>query len=133
MLAVRDTAFARGSEFEIRDLFFNVPARRKFLKSEATESYHIANLVTHYALANPAVSFSLTNNGRESIRVTRALELRERAYQLFGDEFIGGLIEILGRSGEMQVSGFVSSPSAVRTTRDSQYFFVNRRYVKDRL
>src|ERR1051326_3792017 len=64
MLNVRDIAFARGTELEIRDLFFNVPARRKFLKSEATESFHIANLVTHYALANPKLAFTLINNGR---------------------------------------------------------------------
>src|SRR5262245_534164 len=89
MLNVRDVAFARGAEFEIRDLFFNVPARRKFLKSEATENFHIANLVTHYALANPQLAFTLLSNGRESIRVTPVNDLRERAYQLFGGEFIG--------------------------------------------
>jgi DNA mismatch repair protein MutL len=133
MLHVRDCAFARGAEFEIRDLFFNVPARRKFLKSEATESYHIANLVTHYALANPQLSFTLTNNNRESIRVTPVSSLRERAYQLFGGEFIGDLIEVLSESGEMRVGGYVSSPSATRTTRDSQYFFINGRYVRDKV
>ncbi|MEP7336706.1 MAG: DNA mismatch repair endonuclease MutL, partial [Acidobacteriota bacterium] len=133
MLHVRDCAFSRGAEFDIRDLFFNVPARRKFLKSEATESYHIANLVTHYALANPQLAFTLTNNSRESIRVTPAANLRERAYQLFGNDFIGDLIEVLSNTGEMQVRGFVSSPSATRTTRDSQYFFINGRYVRDKV
>src|SRR5262245_5374594 len=133
MLNVRDIAFARGAEFEIRDLFFNVPARRKFLKSEATESFHITNLVTHYALANPQLSFTLTNNNRESIRVTPAGDLRERAYQLFGGEFIGDLIEVLIERDEMLVRGFVSSPSSTRTTRDSQYFFINGRYVRDKL
>ncbi|MCI0336054.1 MAG: DNA mismatch repair endonuclease MutL [Acidobacteria bacterium] len=133
MLKVRDIAFTRGAEFEIRDLFFNIPARRKFLKSEATESFHIANLVTHYALAHPQLSFTLTNNNRESIRVTPTTNLRERAYQLFGGEFIGDLIEVLAESGEMQVRGFVSSPSATRTSRDSQYFFINGRYVRDKV
>jgi len=133
MLNVRDIPFSRGAEFEIRDLFFNVPARRKFLKSEATESFHITNLVTHYALANPQLSFTLSNNNRESIRVTPAPDLRERAYQLFGGEFIGGLIEAIGESGEMRVRGFVSSPSSTRTTRDSQFFFINGRYVRDRI
>ncbi len=113
MLNVRDIAFTPGAEFEIRDLFFNVPARRKFLKSEATESFHIANLVTHYALANPHLSFKLLNNNRESIRT--------------------GLIEVGGESGEMRVRGFVSSPSATRTTKDSQYFFINGRYVRDKV
>jgi DNA mismatch repair protein MutL len=133
LLAVRDTAFSQGTEFEVRDLFFNVPARLKFLRSDKTESYHVTNLVTHYALAHPSISFSLTSNGREVIRVTPAPELRERAYQLFGEEFIGDLIEVAGSAGEMRVSGFVSSPSAVRSTRDNQYFFVNRRYVRDPL
>jgi DNA mismatch repair protein MutL len=133
MLGVRDIAFTPGAEFEIRDLFFNVPARRKFLKSEATESFHIANLVTHYALANPHLSFKLLNNNRESIRTTPAADLRERAYQLFGGEFIASLIEVGGESGEMRVQGFVSSPSATRTTKDSQYFFINGRYVRDKV
>ena len=133
MLNVRDIAFARGAEFEIRDLFFNVPARRKFLKSEATESFHITNLVTHYALSNPQLSFTLTNNNRESIRVTPASDLRERAYQLFGADFIGDLIEVLIERDEMLVRGFVSSPSSTRTTRDSQFFFINGRYVRDKL
>ncbi len=133
MLNVRDVAFARGAEFEIRDLFFNVPARRKFLKSEATENFHIANLVTHYALANPQLAFTLLSNGRESIRVTPVNELRERAYQLFGGEFIGNLIEVLAESGELRVRGFVSSPSATRTTKDSQFFFINGRYVRDKV
>jgi DNA mismatch repair protein MutL len=133
LLNVRDIAFSRGAEFEIRDLFFNTPARRKFLKTEATESYHIANLATHYALANPQLSFTLMNNNRESLRVTPAADLRERAYQIFGGEFIGDLIEVMGESGEMRARGFVSSPSATRTNRDSQYFFINGRYVRDKI
>src|SRR5262245_7117678 len=133
MYKVRDIAFSHGTEFDIRDLFFNVPARRKFLKSEATESYHIANLVTHYALANPQLSFILTNNNRESLRVTPAADLRDRAYQLFGGEFIGDLIEVLAESGGMKARGFVSSPSATRTSRDSQFFFINGRYVRDKI
>lgn len=133
MLRVRDTAFPRGSEFEIRDLFFNVPARQKFLKSEGTENSHIANLVTHYALANPRVSFSLIINGRESIQATPSSDIRERAYQLFGAGFIDDLIEVSGRMGDLGVRGFVSSPSITRSNRDSQYFFINGRYVRDKI
>lgn len=133
MMGVRDIAFAHGAEFEIRDLFFNVPARRNFLKSEGTESFHITNLVTHYALANPGHSFTLTNNGRDSIRVSPASDLRERAYQLFGGDFIGDLIEVLMERSGMKVRGFVSSPSSTRTTKDSQFFFINGRYVRDKV
>src|SRR5262245_21624060 len=69
LLAVRDVAHPGGTEIEVKDLFFNMPARRKFLKSDTTESYHITNLVQHYALAKPQISFLLVNNGRDSIRV----------------------------------------------------------------
>src|SRR5262245_66129745 len=89
--------------------------------------------MTHYALANPKLSFTLTNNNRESLRVAPAADLRERAYQIFGGEFIGDLIEVLAESGEMRARGFVSSPSATRTNRDSQYFFINGRYVRDKI
>ncbi len=133
LLNVKEAAFTRGTEFEIRSLFFNVPARLKFLKSEATESFHIANLVTHYALANPKIAFTLTNNGRESISASPVETLRERAYQLFGGDFVDALIEVFGEVGSIRVSGFVSSPSVVRSTRDSQYFFVNGRFVRDKV
>ncbi len=133
LLNVKEAAFSRGTEFEIRSLFFNVPARLKFLKSEATESFHITNLVTHYALANPQIAFTLTNNGRESIQTTPVETLRERAYQLFGGDFVNALIEVFGEAGELKITGFVSSPSVTRTTRDSQYFFVNGRFVRDKV
>lgn len=133
VLGVRDIAFSQGAEFEIRDLFFNIPARRKFLKTDATESYHIINLVTHYALANPGLAFTLLNNDRESIRVSPATGPLERAYQLFGADFIGSLIEVRRENGGMKVHGFVSSPAMVRQNRDSLYFFINGRYVRDKL
>src|SRR6266545_3961651 len=132
-VAGTEVEISGGRLLNVRDIFFNVPARRKFLKTEATESYHIANLMTHYALANPQLSFTLTNNNRESLRVAPAADLRERAYQIFGGEFIGDLIEVLAESGEMRARGFVSSPSATRTNRDSQYFFINGRYVRDKI
>src|SRR6185503_14394603 len=84
LVAVRDIAWPCGAEFEVKDLFFNIPARRKFLKSDATESFHITNLVQHYALANPQLAFLLVNNGREAIRVAPASSLKERAYQILG-------------------------------------------------
>src|SRR5918995_217423 len=88
MRDVKDAAHPRGTTLSVRDLFFNIPARRKFLRSEATESFHLTNLVTHYALAHPEVEFVLTNNGRESLRCPPARDLRERAYQIFGADFV---------------------------------------------
>src|SRR5919206_3256500 len=133
MRDVKTAAHPRGTTITVRDLFFNVPARRKFLRSEATESFHLTNLVTHYALAHPEISFALTNNGREVLRASEAANLRERAYQIFGSEFLESLLEVGGEAGVARVGGYVSAPRARRTTRDAQYLFVNGRYVRDRL
>ncbi len=134
MRDVQDAAHPRGTTIAVRDLFFNVPARRKFLRSEATETFHLTNLVTHYALAHPEIAFTFTNNGREVLRATSAQNLRERAYQIFGAEFLDNLLEVNGGHSQVaRVSGYVSAPRDRRTTRDSQYLFVNRRFVRDRL
>src|SRR5205085_2001540 len=134
MRDVQPAARPRGTTVTVRDLFFNVPARRKFLRSEATESFHLMNLVTHYALAHPEIEFVLTNNGRETLRAAPAVDLRERAYQIFGAEFLDSLLTVDG--GLMNVArarGFISAPRERRTTRDAQYLFVNGRFVRDRL
>src|SRR5205823_5544590 len=144
MRDVKDAAHPRGTTIAVRDLFFNTPARRKFLRSEATESYHLTNLVTHYALAHPEINFTLTNNGRETLRVAPARDLRERAYQIFGAQFLDGLLEVNNAVSEptetsfslpqiARVRGFVSAPRERRTSRDAQFLFVNGRFVRDRL
>ncbi len=144
MRDVKDAAHPRGTTIAVRDLFFNTPARRKFLRSEATESFHLTNLVMHYALAHPELSFTLMNNGRETLRVAPAKDLRERAYQIFGAQFLEGLLEVNNAVSEptetsfslpqiARVRGFVSAPRERRTSRDAQFLFVNRRFVRDRL
>src|SRR6058998_977793 len=144
MRDVKDAAHPRGTTIAVRDLFFNTPARRKFLRSEATESYHLTNLVTHYALAHPEISFTLTNNGRETLRVAPAKDLRERAYQIFGAQFLDSLLEVNNSISEStetsfslpqiaKVRGFVSAPRERRISRDAQFLFVNGRFVRDRL
>ncbi len=131
---IRDAARPTGTTVSVRDLFFNTPARRKFMRSQATENYHIASIVTHYALANPEIAFSLKSNGRELIRAVPAKDLRERAFQLFGPSLIESLLPISGgREFIAYVSGFVSAPRERRTTRDAQYFFINGRFVKDKM
>lgn len=131
---VEPAAHPRGTTVIMRDLFFNVPARRKFLRSEATESYHLTNLITHYALAHPEVEFVLVNNGRETLRVVPASDLRERAYQIFGPDFIASLLPVEGgQPGSAFVRGFVSAPKERRTSREAQYMFVNGRFVRDKV
>src|SRR5882762_6410312 len=140
MRDVKDAAHPRGTTIGVRDLFFNTPARRKFLRSEATESYHLTNLATHYALAHPEIAFTLTNNGRETLRVAPTQDLRERAYQIFGAQFLDSLLEVNNQAespaqyGQIaRVQGFVSAPRERRTSRDAQFLFVNGRFVRDRL
>ena len=134
MRDVKDAAHPRGTTIIVRDLFFNVPARRKFLRSEATETFHLTNLVTHYALAHPEIAFAFVNNGRDVVRAVAAKNLRERAYQIFGEAFLENLLEVDGGGAPMaRVTGFVSAPRDRRTSRDSQYLFVNRRFVRDRM
>ncbi|HEY7915289.1 MAG TPA: DNA mismatch repair endonuclease MutL [Blastocatellia bacterium] len=133
LVDVRDVAWPGGTEIEAKELFFNIPARRKFLKSDATESFHITNLVQHYALANPALSFLLVSNGRDAIRVEPARSLKERAYQILGGALLNKLVEVESEAGDMKVFGFVSNPQEQRSSRDMQYLFINNRFVRDQL
>ena len=133
LIDIKNAARDTGTTVSVRDLFFNTPARRKFMRSEATENYHLASIVTHYALAHPEIAFTLTNNGREVLQVSPAKDLRERAFQLFGTGLLDSLLPISGGlESFVNVSGFVSAPRERRTNRDAQYFFVNRRYVRDK-
>lgn len=133
LLDVKDAPRDKGTTISVRDLFFNTPARRKFMRSEATENYHLANIVTHYALAHPEIAFLLTSNGREVLRVSPARDLRERAFQIFGGGLLDSLLPVSGgREYVAKVSGFISAPRERRTNRDSQFFFVNQRFVRDK-
>lgn len=133
LIDVKDAARDIGTTITVRDLFFNTPARRKFMRSEATENYHLTSIVTHYALAHPEIAFTLTNNGREVLRVSPAKDLRERTFQIFGAGLLDSLLPVDGgRDFVAKVTGYVSAPRERRTTRDSQYFFVNKRFVRDK-
>src|SRR5437879_8225319 len=96
MLRSEEAALAPGTTITVRDLFFNVPARKKFLRSEQTELAHIASLATHYSLAHPGKTFQLIGGGGELLHVTPVATLRERVYQVFGSQTLEELVE-LGR------------------------------------
>ncbi|MBX3283494.1 MAG: DNA mismatch repair endonuclease MutL [Acidobacteria bacterium] len=133
LIDVKDAARDKGTTIAIRDLFHNTPARRKFMRSEATENYHLTQIVTHYALAHPEIAFLLTNNGREALNVAPAKDLRERAFQIFGGSLLESLLPVSGgREYVATVTGYVSAPRERRTSRDQQYFFVNKRFVRDK-
>ena len=151
---VKEAAWPAGTSLEVRDLFYNTPARRKFLKSESTELGHIASLVTHYALAHPDKSFRLVSLTNEILNVSPVSSLRERVYQVMGAQTLEQLVEIApverrmttsappdpeeetGASAEaplVRVFGFTSRPEVHKLNRNNIYFFVNRRLVRDRV
>ncbi len=143
ILSVTEMGAPPGTTIAVRDLFFNVPARKKFLRTEQTELAHIASLVTHYSLAQFDKTFELMNGATELLHVTPVATLRERVFQVFGGESLDELID-LGRGErrlllpdeeprDLQVSGFVSRPQVQKNNRNSIFIFVNGRLIRDRL
>ena len=133
---LRCDEFARepGTVITVRDLFYNVPARRKFLRSEQTELSHIASLVTNYSLANPEKTFELSHDGNKLLFATPVATPRDRVFQVFGSEILSDLIEVLPteRDGFL-LRGFVSQPQVQKLNRNSIFLFVNRRLIRDRV
>lgn len=122
---------SNGTIFEIRDLFYNTPARKKFLKSNSTELFHIIDIVTREALSHPDISFKLTIDEKDTIILPRASGLKERITQIYGNEFLNDLLEV--RSGEsgLRMNSFVSKSNHFRNSKSHQYIFINKRPVKD--
>ncbi len=140
MLRMDEAALAAGTQITVRDLFYNVPARKKFLRSEQTELAHIASLVTHYSLANPDKSFRLESDGKELLDVAPAAALRERVYQIFGSETLEELVDLGVReralpdaAAPFRLRGFISRPQIQKLNRNSIFLFANRRLIRDRL
>ena len=121
-----------GTTIEIAELFFNTPARRKFLKSENTEYAHCATMLERLALANPAVAFSLKNNGK-AVFDYPAQALGERVAAIVGAAFQAASLPIDCHAGEMALRGFISKPTFAQGKSDKQFFFVNNRFVRDKV
>ncbi|MBU6212435.1 MAG: DNA mismatch repair endonuclease MutL [Gammaproteobacteria bacterium] len=133
---IKPSAQPRGTLIEVRDLFFNVPARRKFLRAESTEWSHIARLVERLALVRFDVAFRLRHGGRvllDAPLTTSAEGRRARVAAILGDEFIASAIEFERRSGSVSLHGWLGQPQAARASSDHQYAYVNGRMVRDRL
>ena len=160
---VEEAGLPLGTSITVRDLFFNTPARKKFLKSESTELSHIASLVTHYALAHPEKHFELHSSTNTMLLAPPVAGYSERVYQVFGKETLDQLIPVGARQalehvglpqpppwrrreiedggeevspvdpGEMRVHGFVSKPEIQKLNRNSIFVFVNGRLIRDRL
>jgi DNA mismatch repair protein MutL len=128
--AVVEVGAAEGTTVEVNDLFYNLPARRKFLKSDAAESAQVSRIVTQLALAYPEIGFSLTSAGRTVLQCPPCASLRDRLYQIYGER--DDLIEVRKDAGGIRLTGFVAALAEQGPTRGPQNVFVNRRIVKDR-
>ncbi|MDO5565908.1 MAG: DNA mismatch repair endonuclease MutL, partial [Planctomycetia bacterium] len=123
---------SRGTSIEVRNLFFNVPARRKFLKSPGTEFGHISEAFNRVAIPNPAIHFVFKHNGRVVQDLPPASQSRERIGRLFGTEIGERLIYVESQRGDVSIQGFVAHPDCSRPNNSLQYIFLNRRYIRDR-
>jgi DNA mismatch repair protein MutL len=121
---------AEGTRVQVEDLFYNLPARRKFLKSDGAESAQVSRIVTQLSLAYPGVGFTLKSGGRTVLECPPAASLRDRLYQLYGDR--SDLLEVRKEAGGLRVSGYIAALADHGPTRGPQHVFVNRRIVKDR-
>jgi len=148
LVGVKPAGVPTGTSIRVANIFYAVPARRQFLKSETTELGHIASLVTHYALAHPEVQFLLKTSSQVILDCAPVEKLSERIYQIFGRQALDELVEIPAGEGPLtsaveqdsdeqaatlRVSGFTSRPEVQRSNRNGIYLFVNRRLVRDRV
>jgi DNA mismatch repair protein MutL len=130
--AVTPSSGPLGTTIEVQDLYFNTPARRKFLKSEQTEYGHCAEVVRRIALSRPDVSFSLTHNGR-TIDHWNVGEMAKRSAHILGSDFAEARLPIDDSAGPLRLHGFAGLPTASKARADGQFFYVNGRYVRDKL
>ncbi|MBN2369261.1 MAG: DNA mismatch repair endonuclease MutL [Vicinamibacteria bacterium] len=133
MAHVRDTAHPRGTTVEARDLFNAVPARRKFLRADATEAAHVAEAITVAATSRPETGFRMTSGGRIVVEAPATRDLAQRLYQLFGDDVLMDLAPLEWSGASLRVSGFVSRPDRPAPARPAIRLFVNGRPVRDRM
>ncbi|MCC7312388.1 MAG: DNA mismatch repair endonuclease MutL, partial [Sulfuritalea sp.] len=129
---IEPAALAAGTVIEVADLYYNTPARRKFLKSEATEYAHCDEVLRRMALARPEVAFSLSHNRSIKRRLASA-DFSRRAREIIGDEFFPHARPLDAGAGPLRLSGLAALPAYSRSGRDEQYFFVNGRFVRDKL
>jgi DNA mismatch repair protein MutL len=128
--SVMEVGMPEGTAIEVADVFYNLPARRKFLKSDGAESAQVSRIVTQLALCYPEVGFTLTSAGRKLLQVPPVATLRDRLYQLYGDR--SDLVDVRRASGDVRLVGYIAALAEQGPTRGPQNVFINRRIVRDR-
>jgi len=128
--SVMEAGMPEGTSIEVGDVFYNLPARRKFLKSDGAESAQVSRIVTQLALCYPEVGFTLTSSGRTVLQVPPVATLRDRLYQLYGDR--SDLVDVRRNIGDVTLVGYIAALAEQGPTRGPQNVFINRRIIKDR-
>ena len=129
-LSTQETASPRGANFSVRNLFYNVPARRKFLKSDNVEFKHIVTEFIHVALTSPQIGFTLTHNGKDIYVLRPAKSLKFRIQDVLGPNVAKEVVDISADTSVARISGFVGRPDSAKKGLGNQYFFVNGRYFR---
>lgn len=132
ILSKMETASVTGTKIEIRDVFYNVPARFKFLKKDSTEAGYIEDVVIREALANPSVSFKYINNSKTIIQTNGNGNLKDTIYDIFGKEIYQNLTDLNFELNNIKINGVIGLPKISRSTRMHQFTFINSRYIKDK-
>lgn len=132
ILSIEPAASVTGTKIEIRDVFFNVPARFKFLKKDYTEAGYIEDVMIRIALANPHISFKYINNGKTVIQTSGNPNLKSTIYDIFGKEIYQNVIPVEYEMNDIKVNGMIGLPVISRSTRMHQFTFINSRYIKDK-
>lgn len=132
-ISLEEVGAPNGTTFIVRNLFYNTPARRKFLKSAVTEGSYVADLIEHLALSHPQISFQLQMNGKGKIQTSGKNDLKEVIYRIYGRDSVTHLLPVYAKTDEIEITGFAAKPEMVRSNRNYELFFVNGRYVKSSL
>lgn len=130
---IEDSAAPDGTSFFVRQLFYNVPARRKFLKTAMTEASHVGDLLTRLALSHPEISFHFINNGQSKLHTSGNGNLRDVIYHIYGREIASNLLPVDFEKNQIQISGFLGAPIISRGNRNFENYFMNHRYIKSNL
>ncbi|WP_297978819.1 DNA mismatch repair endonuclease MutL [uncultured Oscillibacter sp.] len=131
--AVEEAGAPEGTSISVQDLFYNTPARLKFMRKDSAETAAVAGLMQHLALSHPDISFKFAKDGMEALHTPGDGKLDSAIYAALGRDFARGLVPAEGRGGEIAVSGFVTAPLQGRGSRSMQVFFVNGRFIKSQL
>lgn len=130
---IKPTGCPVGTTIIVRDLFFNTPARFKFLKKDATEAGYISDVISRIALGNPNVAFKLTSNGTVVLHTPGNNDRISSIFSIYGKETAGGVYEINYEDGRIKVSGYIGKPEIARSSRNHQSIFINRRYIRSKI